>query len=91
MVESGEEALGIYRQDAPDVVLMDITMPGKDGLETLIEICRLDPSARVIMLTALGQTAAANQAMRDGAKDFLVKPVSPETLYAALQKVLGAF
>ena len=86
---NGEEAVELYQEKRPDVVLMDITMPRKDGLEALTEICRFDPQAKVIMLMALDQKLAAARAIHIGAKDFLVKPVSPDQLIAALQKALG--
>lgn len=86
--EDGEQAVRVYRQDKPDAVLMDITMPLKDGLQALTEIRQYDPTARVIMLTAIGQTLAATRAMHIGAKDFLVKPVSPNELIDSLHKAL---
>ena len=63
MAEDGEQAVTGYRRDCPDVVLMDITMPRKDGLEALLEIRQLDPQAKVIMLTALDQRLAATRAL----------------------------
>jgi two-component system chemotaxis response regulator CheY len=87
--ENGEQAVRAYREDKPDAVLMDITMPLKDGLQALTEIRQYDPTARVIMLTALGQTMAATRAMHIGAKDFLVKPVSPNELVESLHKALN--
>jgi len=85
---NGVEAVRIYREDKPDVVLMDITMPGKNGLEALSEIMQFDPRARVVMLTALDQKSVAVTAIVSGAKDFLAKPVRPEQLIATLEKVL---
>ncbi len=85
----GDEAVQNYRQLRPDLVLMDITMPGKDGLTALAEIRSFDPQARVIMFTALGQQALVLEAMQTGAKDFLVKPFDPEQIIKALQKALG--
>ncbi len=85
----GEAAIKTYRQVRPDLVLLDITMPRKDGLAALAEICALDPKAKVVMLTALGQQAVVLQAMQAGAKDFLVKPFDPERMVKVLQKVLG--
>ena len=84
----GVAAVDIFREQRPDVVLMDITMPRKDGLEALVEIRQIDPAAKVIMLTALDQPLAAGRAIRHGAKDFLTKPVRPSELLRALQKVL---
>jgi two-component system chemotaxis response regulator CheY len=86
--ENGEQALSNYRQDRPDAVLMDIMMPRKDGLEALSEIRQIDPQARVIMLTALDQEVAVTRAIHLGAKDFLVKPTSPDRLLDALQRTL---
>ena len=86
--EDGEEAVQTYRSAQPDVVLMDITMPRKDGLVALSEIRDFDPQARVIMLTALGQQAVVLGAMKAGAKDFLVKPYDPEKVIKSIQRVL---
>lgn len=88
MVENGEQAVHAYRQGRPDAVLMDITMPRKDGLQALTEIREHDPKARVIMLTALDQELAATRAIHLGAKDFLVKPVPSSRLLVALQDAL---
>lgn len=88
-VTNGEAALQTYRWANPDAVLMDITMPYKDGLTALAEIRHFDPQARVIMLTALGQQSLVLQALQNGAKDFLVKPYDPERILNTLQKVLG--
>jgi two-component system chemotaxis response regulator CheY len=85
----GEAAINTYRQVRPDLVLMDITMPRKDGLTALVEIRALDPKAKVVMLTALGQQGVILQAMQAGAKDFLVKPLDSERMIKVLQKVLG--
>ena len=85
----GEMAVQTYRSVNPDAVLMDITMPHKDGLTALTEIRHFDPQAKVIMLTALGQQPLVLQALQIGAKDFLVKPYDPERILKTLQKVLG--
>ena len=87
--ENGEQAVTTYRKAHPDAVLMDITMPLKDGLQALTEIREFDSKARVIMLTALDQELAATRAIHVGAKDFLVKPVPPFQLLAALRKALN--
>jgi two-component system, chemotaxis family, chemotaxis protein CheY len=85
---NGEEAVQTYRTAQPDAVLMDITMPCKDGLAALTEIRQFDPQAKVIMLTALSQQAMVLEAMRGGAKDFLVKPYDPERVLKTLHQVL---
>ncbi len=88
--ENGEQAVQTYRLVQPDAVIMDITMPHKDGLVALTEIRKFDPKAKVIMLTALGQQTMVLQAMQAGAKDFLVKPYDPDRIVKALRKTLGA-
>ena len=85
----GNEAVDQYRQHAPDAVLLDITMPQKDGLQVLKEIRAGDPKARVVMLTALGQQSIVLEAIKSGARDFIVKPFEPDRVLEALQKVLG--
>ena len=85
----GEKAVQVYRSAHPDAVLMDITMPHKDGIAALTEIRALDPEAKVIMLTALSQQAMVLAAMKAGARDFLVKPYKPERLLRTLERVLN--
>jgi two-component system, chemotaxis family, chemotaxis protein CheY len=87
--EDGEVAVKTYRSKNPDAVIMDITMPRKDGLSALREIRALDSRAKVIMLTALGQQSMVLEAMKAGAKDFLVKPYDPDRVLRTLVKVLG--
>ncbi len=87
--EDGDKAVQIYRQTHPDAVLMDITMPNKDGLTALTEILDLDPQAKIIILTALSQQIVILKALKTGAKDFLIKPYNPERVIRALQKVLN--
>ncbi len=87
--ENGLQAVNTYRAAQPDAVLMDITMPEKDGLEALAEIRTFDPNAKVIMLTALGQESMVIQAIKSGARDYVVKPFDPDRVMLALQKVLS--
>ena len=88
--ENGREAVSKYAEWRPDAVLMDITMPEMDGLAALREIRKLDPSARVAMVTAMGQQTIVMEALRAGAKDFVLKPFQPERILATLQKLLAA-
>jgi two-component system, chemotaxis family, chemotaxis protein CheY len=87
--ENGNQAVQVYQAAKPDAVLMDVTMPEKDGLEALTEIRGFDPRAKVIMLTALGQESMVVQAVQAGARDYVVKPFDPDRIMTALQKVLG--
>ncbi len=84
----GVEAIDIYRSARPDVVLLNLTMLNKDGMAALAEICKFDPRARVILLTALGQQPIMIEAIRAGARDFLLKPCEPERVVQAVQRAL---
>lgn len=85
--ENGLDAIEKYKSSRPDAVLMDITMPEMDGLTALKEIKALDPTARIAMLTALGQQQVVLDAVKSGAKDFLVKPADGERVLAAVSKL----
>jgi two-component system chemotaxis response regulator CheY len=84
----GEQAIALYQDTRPDVVLMDITMPGMDGLTALEKIREIDPAARVIICSALGQQRLIVQAIQLGARDFIVKPFQPQRVISALKKAL---
>jgi two-component system chemotaxis response regulator CheY len=88
--ENGLEAVRLYMECRPDAVLMDITMPEMDGLAALKEIRRLDPLARVAMVTAMGQQAIVMEALKAGAKDFVLKPFQADRVLGALNKLLAA-
>ncbi len=88
--ENGVDAVRKYQEWQPDVVLMDITMPEMDGVTALKEIKKLDPTARVAMVTAMGQQAIVMEALKAGARDFVLKPFQPERVLSALQKLLAA-
>ena len=85
---SGEQAIALYQDTRPDVVLMDITMPGMDGLTALKKIREIDADARVIICSALGQQQLIGQALELGAKDFIMKPFQSPRVVSALKKVL---
>ena len=87
--ENGADAVRQYSAHKPDAVLMDITMPEMDGLAALKEIKKLDPTARVAMVTAMGQQAIVMEALKAGAKDFVLKPFQPDRVLGALQKLLA--
>ena len=87
--ENGAKAVSTYKDVHPDVVLMDVTMPEMDGLTALKEIVRFDPKARVVMLTALGQESVVLEAVKSGARDFIVKPFEHERVMKAISKLLA--
>lgn len=74
-LSNGEEAVKRYFEEKPDVVLMDITMPVLDGIEALKQMKAGDPDARVVMVTAMGQKSMVLEAIKAGAKDFVIKPL----------------
>jgi two-component system, chemotaxis family, chemotaxis protein CheY len=86
---NGAEAVEQYALLKPDVCTMDITMPEKDGLAALKEIMASDPAARVVMCSALGQEAKVVEAIRSGAKDFVVKPFQQDRVIAAIEKAMA--
>jgi two-component system chemotaxis response regulator CheY len=87
--DNGLNAVNLYKTAKPDLVLMDITMPEMDGLTALKEIRSHDPKARVIMLTALGQESVVLEAIKSGARDFVVKPFERDRVLTAISKLLS--
>lgn len=87
---NGVESVDMYQKLKPDLVTMDITMPEMDGLEALKKIREIDPNARVVMCTAMGQKNMVVDAIQSGAKDFIVKPFQPDRVVDALNKLLAA-
>lgn len=87
--ENGLKAVETYKSAQPDLVLMDITMPEMDGLAALREIRNYDSAAKVVMLTALGQESVVLEAIKAGARDFVVKPFEKERVLSAIAKLVG--
>ena len=85
----GELAVQMYKADKPDLVIMDITMPNKNGLEALKEIKELDPAAKIVMCSAMGQESMVVEAIRNGAKDFIVKPFKADRIIKTVQGIIG--
>lgn len=87
--QDGAEAVKKYAEESPDLVIMDITMPNMDGLQALKKIRESDPNAKVIMCTAMGQEAMVVEAIKSGAKDFVVKPFNGERIVQTVGTILG--
>ena len=87
--ETGVQAVEKYQELRPDLVTMDIVMPEMGVIDAVREITRIDPGARVLMCSAMGQQALVVEAIQAGAKDFVVKPFQPGRVLEAVQRVLG--
>jgi len=85
---NGEEAVALFLDTKPDLTLLDITMPVKDGLAALQEIREKDPNAKIVMCSAMGQESMVIEAVKLGALDFIVKPFKPERLLQTVKNVL---
>lgn len=86
--ENGVQAVAKFKELKPELVTMDITMPEMDGITAVKEIKKLDPAAKIIMCSAMGQQAMVIDAIQAGAKDFIVKPFQPNRVLEAVQKVV---
>lgn len=86
---NGKEGIEKYKELSPDLVTLDITMPEMDGISALKGIRAINPDARCIMCTAMGQQSMVLDAVNNGASDFIVKPFMPERVKEAFSKVLS--
>ena len=84
----GVEAIEQFKKHHPDVVTMDIVMPRRSGIDAVKGIIEVDPTACVVMCSALGQETLVQEALQAGARDFIVKPFKPDSVIATLKKVL---
>lgn len=87
--ENGKQAVEMYSSLLPDLVTLDITMPEMDGLEALKLIMEQDPNAKIVMCSAMGQQAMVLDAVKSGAKDFIVKPFEDAKILETVAKVVG--
>ncbi len=86
----GVQAVETYSEVNPDLVIMDITMPNMDGLEALKAIKGKDPNATVVMCSAMGQESMVIEAIKSGAKDFIVKPFKPDRILKTVSSIVDA-
>jgi two-component system chemotaxis response regulator CheY len=84
----GLDAVEAFKEHTPEIVTMDIVMPKMSGIEAVKQIVELDPGACIVMCSALGQEALVMEALKSGAKDFIVKPFKPDAVLTTLRKAL---
>lgn len=87
--ENGLKAIDKYKEVSPDLVLMDITMPELDGIGAVKQIKAVDPNAKIIMCSAMGQQAMVLESIQAGARDFIVKPFQADRILEAIGKFVG--
>lgn len=87
--ENGAKAVEKWQELRPDLTTMDITMPEMDGITAVKAIKKIDPAAKVIMCSAMGQQAMVIEAIQSGARDFIVKPFQPDRVLEAIRKAVG--
>lgn len=85
---NGKEAVEMFEELSPDLITMDISMPEMDGIEALKKIMAINPAAQVIMVSAMGYKDKILTAVKEGAKEFIVKPFDPDTVLQATKAVL---
>lgn len=86
--ENGYSAIQKYHDLSPDLVTMDITMPEMDGVMATKEIMKLNPQARILMISAMGQEFMVREAVLAGAKGFIVKPFKADVLIESIDRIL---
>ncbi len=85
----GEQAVEQYKNEKPYLIIMDITMPNKTGIEALREIKQIDSTAKIVMCSAMGQESMVVEAIKLGALDFIVKPFKPDRILQTVSKIVG--
>ena len=85
--KDGQESIDLYQKLHPDLVTMDITMPGMDGITAVKKIKQLDATTNIIMVTSHGQEEMVMEALKSGTKGYMLKPVSPEKLREAIGRI----
>jgi len=86
---NGDEAIELYKKLKPDIVTMDITMPDMDGVEAVKRIMEIDSHAKIIICSAVGQQVKVIEAIKAGAKSFLLKPLNEEKMIIEINKVIS--
>jgi two-component system chemotaxis response regulator CheY len=88
-VENGVEAVEVFKNEEPDLVMMDVVMPIRDGIEATDEITSRNPDTNVIMCTSVGQEETIEQAVEAGADDYITKPFQKPSVVDAVEDVVA--
>lgn len=86
--KDGHEAIKLAAFHMPDVITLDITMPGLDGIEAVRDVLRVSPETKIIMISAMGHEKKVVDAIKRGAKDFIIKPFDKTRVMNSIKKVL---
>ena len=87
----GDDAISKYKEFQPDIVTMDITMPGTNGIVASKEILKLNPDAKIIVISALGHQDYFLDLLKSGVKDYMFKPVNPQLLIQTVKTIEAQF
>jgi two-component system, chemotaxis family, chemotaxis protein CheY len=85
----GLSVVDLYKQHHPDLLILNVVMPGQNGIETLKLIKAWDPAAKILLCSAMGQASTVISAIREGANDFLIKPFEPKALIDTVNRILS--
>lgn len=84
--KNGRDAINLFKVERPKLVLLDVTMPDMDGIHALAEIKNINPDAKVIMCSSMGQEDVVSECFEEGADDFIMKPFKPERVIQAVSQ-----
>ncbi|MGQ9465012.1 MAG: response regulator [bacterium] len=88
VASTGKEAVERYKELKPELVTMDIIMPDMSGIEAVKEIKKIDPKAKILMVSAMGQQALVLEAVQAGALDYVVKPFQPSRVLESIERIM---
>ena len=85
---NGEEAVLLYKDLKPDLVIMDLVMPNHDGIQAIDDIVTLDKAASIVVVSAMGQESSIAEAVEKGAKEYITKPFKDDEVYAVIKRII---
>ncbi|MGQ9701434.1 MAG: response regulator [bacterium] len=88
VASTGKEAVERYKELKPELVTMDVIMPDMSGIEAVKEIKKIDPKAKILMVSAMGQQALVLEAVQAGALDYVVKPFQPSRVLESIERIM---